>query len=235
MEAFFLWNRFYISALCRLEMGTTCNCTEGDFSSPMKYWTIASRPGRISDYQTFKLLLILCRNKNCCKPFLRSLHCWRVARSFLFSQHRLWKASIVNWVRQRKGWRALADASPVPPAMPCFWAALFRRIVFLHLSQLRKSPYTLPSAFLQYRGCYATAGKYHSFPRVPSCFGFSQNKTKFDHHKSLSALWRAPQNTSQRRGLKHQEWMHCRFWASFQGANHAFLSSQQLFMLVFYC
>lgn len=105
---------FISPALCRLKMGTTCGCTEGDFSSPMKYGTIVSRPGRISDYQTFKLLLILCMNKNCCKPFLRSLNCWRVVRSpFLSSQHWLRKASRVNWVRRRKGWSGLAEASPV--------------------------------------------------------------------------------------------------------------------------
>lgn len=201
---------FISPALCRLEMGTTCGCTEGDFSSPMKYGTIASRPGRISDYQTFKLLLILCMNKNCCKPFLRSLNCWRAARSpFLFSQRRLWKAGIVTRVRRRKDWSALVEASPVSLAMLYFWAGPFRGIFFPHLSQLRKSPYSLLSAFLQYRGCYATAGKYHKFPRVPSWFSFSLNKTKFDHHKSLSALWRAPRNTSQRRVLKHQEWMQC--------------------------
>ena len=133
---------FISPALCRLGMGTTCGCTEGDFSSPMKYGTIASRPGRISDYQTFKLLLILCMNKNCCKPFLGSLNCWRGARSpFLYSQHRLQKAGIGNWVRCRKGWSALAQGSPVPLAVSYFSAALFRRIFFLHLSQLRKFPY----------------------------------------------------------------------------------------------
>lgn len=143
---------FISPALCRLGMGATCSCTEGDFSSPMKYGTIASRPGRISDYQTFKLLLILCMNKNCVwiTAILRSLNCWRAARSpFLVSQHKLQKASIVNWARRRKGWCALLEASPVPLAVPYFWAALLRRIFFLHLSQLRNSPYPLLSAFLQ--------------------------------------------------------------------------------------
>lgn len=201
---------FIFPALCRLEMGTTCGCTGGDFSSPMKYGTIASAPGRISDYQTFKLILILCMNKNCCKPFLRSLNCWKAARSpFLFSQHRLWKAGIVNQVGWRKGWSVFVEASPVCLTMLHLWAALFRRIFFLHLSQLRKSPYPPLSAFPQYRGCYATTGKYRNFPRVPSWFSFSLNKTKFNHHKSLSAVWRAPQSSSQRRRWKLQEWMWC--------------------------
>lgn len=201
---------FISPALCRLEMGTTCSCTEGDFSSPMRYETIASRPGRISGYQAFKLLLILCMNKSRCKPFLRSLNWLRVARfPFLLSLHSLWKASTMNSVRWREDWSALAEASPVTLTMLYFWAALFRRIFFLHLSQLRKSPYPLTYALPQYPDCYATAGNYHDFPSVPSCFSFSLNKSKFDRHKSLSTLWRASQNTSQRRGLEHQEWMHC--------------------------
>lgn len=79
---------FISPALCRVEMGTTYSWTEGDFNSPMKYGTIASRPGRISDYQTFKLLLILCMNRKCCKPFLRSLKCKGGAR-FASNQHKL--------------------------------------------------------------------------------------------------------------------------------------------------
>lgn len=60
---------FISPALCRLEMGTMYSWTEGDFSSPMKYGTIASRPGRISGYQTFKLLLILCMNRKVVSHF----------------------------------------------------------------------------------------------------------------------------------------------------------------------
>lgn len=105
---------FISPTLCRLKMGTTCGRIDGDFSSPMKYGTIASRPGILSNYQTFRLLLILCINKNCCKPFLRSLNCWRAVRfPFQFCQHRLQRISIVNQFRRRAGalWRWLAHCS----------------------------------------------------------------------------------------------------------------------------
>lgn len=135
---------FISPTLCRLEMGTTCGCIDGDFSSPMKYGTIASRPGMLSNYQTFRLLLILCMNKNCCKPFLRSLNSWRAVRfSFLFCQTQIAK----DWCSQSvqtetKGWSSLMVASPL--LQPCHISGQHSSFLFVQLSQLRKFPYSFP-------------------------------------------------------------------------------------------
>lgn len=200
---------FISPALCRLEIGTTCSCTEGDFSSPMRHETIASRSGRISGYQTFKLLLILCMNKSHSKPFLRSLNWLRVARfPFLLSLHSLWKASTVNSVRWREGWSALAEASLVTLTMLYFWVALFRRIFFISHGW-GNPPILLLMPFYNIVIVMLLKESAITFLVSHHILVFSLNKSKFDHHKSLSTLWRASQNTSQWRGLGHQEWMHC--------------------------
>lgn len=137
---------FISPALCRLETGTTRGCTEGDFSSPMKYGTIASRPGRISDYQTFKLLLILCMNKNCCKPFLRSLNCWRAVRSsFLFSQHRLQKAGNSQLGQAKEGLECSGGGQASAPTCAVFLCSPLQKDLLS--SSLIAEEIPLPSSF----------------------------------------------------------------------------------------
>lgn len=197
---------FISPTLCRLEMGTTCGRIDGDFSSPMKYGTIASRPGMLSNYQTFRLLLILCMNKNCCKPFLRSLNSWRAVRfSFLFCQTQIAKDRYSQSVQtQTKGWSSLLVASPL--LQPC------------HISGQHSSEGSLfnsrswgnsPILFLpsSHNECYFASG---NFVRVPPWFSFSLNKTKFEYHQSLSALKSVSEiPQKERTGLKHPEWTHC--------------------------
>lgn len=155
-----------------------------DFGSLMKYGIIAHRAGRISNYHTLRLLLILyVEKKTCCKSLLRSLNCWGSVRlPFLNEPPQTAEEWHSQSVLMGKSW-SIYSGQPIALVMPCFQTALFREIFFCHFLWLRKFPYPLPF-FLRYSGCYFASGKYRSFLVVVLCFNFSPNENKFELQKS---------------------------------------------------